>query len=107
MLSENRFAKAAKDEAIAVVGGFVHINDANGSFSIVLARKSLLHAASDKRNFACRLKCNITITATGLFTLAGAQYLAPAIVGYLRKLAGARNHSTDPSSDSFPKHARN
>lgn len=32
MLSENRFVKAAKDEAIAVIGGFVHINDANGSF---------------------------------------------------------------------------
>lgn len=105
MLSENRFVKAAKDEAIAIIGGFVHINDANGSFSIVLARKSLLHAASDKRNFACRFKCNIT--ATGLFTLAGAQYLAPAIVVYLRKLAGARNHSTDPSRDSFPNHARN
>ena len=105
MLSENRFVKAAKDEAIAVIGGLVHINDANGSFSIVLARKSLLHAASDKRNFACKLKCNIT--ATGLITLAGAQNLVPAIVGYLRKLAGARNHPTDPSSDSFPKHARN
>ena len=35
-----------------------HVNEACGSFSLVLTHKDTLHAAFNKRSFTCRLNCN-------------------------------------------------
>ena len=37
---------------------FWHVNEACGSFSLVLTHKDTLHAAFNKRSFTCRLNCN-------------------------------------------------